>query len=320
MKDLIPIQLLDGGLGTSLEDRYGVKFSEATPLWSSHLLVSDQQTLLDCQTDFGDVGVDVITTATYQVSIEGFAATRTPDWTRGIDLPNIPRFLEDAVLIASKAAPAAQVALSLGPYGATMLPSTEYSGKYDDQHNDEPLLYQWHLERLMLYVKNQTGLACVSYMAFETIPRLDEVLAIRKLLVWTEWKRIMPWISCLFPGDDERLPDGSSVQEVVHAMLSCETGAVVPWGIGINCTKISKLDSLVKQYEKAVQELIDLNQLSGWPNLVLYPDGTNGEVYDTVTKTWKVPDGENPPEVSVCPNGNFFLSLLICARYAGRSN
>lgn len=301
MKDLIPIQLLDGGLGTTLEDKYGVKFSEATPLWSSHLLLTDQRKLLDCQADFGDEGIDVITTATYQVSIEGFAATRTPDWTRGVDLPNIPGFLEDAVLIANKAAPAAKVALSLGPYGATMIPSTEYSAKYDDKHNNRWKLYDWHLERVMLYLKNNTGLGHVSFLAFETIPRLDEVKAIRRLLSLSDLRKMMPWISCVFPGDDERLPDGSSVQDAVHAMLSSEISMVTPWGIGINCTKVSKLDSLVRQYEKAVQELIDLNQLDGWPSLVLYPDGTNGEVYDTVTKTWKLPEGVKPPEVCRAP-------------------
>lgn len=73
------VLVLDGGLGTSLEDKYGVRFNSATtPLWSTHLLVDGQDTLLSCQKDFGDVPVDIILTATYQLSIHGFAAFSSP--------------------------------------------------------------------------------------------------------------------------------------------------------------------------------------------------------------------------------------------------
>ncbi|KAH8748474.1 Homocysteine S-methyltransferase [Diaporthe sp. PMI_573] len=141
-----PILFLDGGLGTSLEDKYGVKFSsKTTPLWSSHPIVSDPETLLACQRDFGQVPVDVIETATYQVSLAGFAATKTQAWPDGIDASRVPGFLKHAVEIADQARgkPDAKLALSLGPYGSTMVPGQEYSGAYDDEHNDEPRLLEW---------------------------------------------------------------------------------------------------------------------------------------------------------------------------------
>ncbi|VUC33016.1 unnamed protein product, partial [Clonostachys rosea] len=78
------IKILDGGLGTSLETDFAVKFSHSTPLWSSHLLVSDPETLLQCQSNFGRVPVDVLLTATYQVSIQGFADTKTSQTPTGI--------------------------------------------------------------------------------------------------------------------------------------------------------------------------------------------------------------------------------------------
>lgn len=77
------IQILDGGLGTSLQDQHGVTFDSSTPLWSSHLLVSDPTTLLACQRNFITAGCDVLLTATYQVSIEGFARTKTPEFPDG---------------------------------------------------------------------------------------------------------------------------------------------------------------------------------------------------------------------------------------------
>ncbi|KAK0624809.1 Homocysteine S-methyltransferase [Bombardia bombarda] len=297
--------ILDGGLGTSLEDKYKVTFSgDQTPLWSSHLLLSDQKTLLSCQSDFGDVGADIISTATYQVSIDGFAATKTPEWPRGVSIANVGQFLEDAVLIANEASGAGAVALSLGPYGATMVPSTEYSGKYDAAHDTSKKLFDWHMERFMLFVKASGLLQRTSYVAFETIPRADEIMAVRRVIAAVgrlgpvASKRVKPWISCVFPGDDDRLPDGSSVEDVVTAMLSSQVSSVQPWGIGINCTRVGKLASLVKKFENVVKNLVLLGDISAWPSLVLYPDGTNGEVYNTTTKTWELPEGVKAPDVS----------------------
>ena len=70
-----PILLLDGGLGTTLEEEHGVQFSSATPLWSSHLLLSAPETLLEVQENFARAGADIILTATYQASFQGFRMT-----------------------------------------------------------------------------------------------------------------------------------------------------------------------------------------------------------------------------------------------------
>ncbi|KAK3694438.1 Homocysteine S-methyltransferase [Podospora appendiculata] len=309
MRNAAKVLILDGGLGTSLEDKYHVNFAGAkTPLWSCHLLLSDQPTLLACQSDFGEAGADIITTATYQASIDGFSATQTADWPRGVSIANIGQFLEDAVLIANKAAqsriPGSGAALALGPYGATMVPSTEYSGKYDMDHGNSESLANWHMERFLLFAKVEGLLHRIRYVAFETIPRLDEIMAIRKVLEAGLTGRtqdmlsvLVPvWISCVFPADGDKLPDGSSVEDVVAAVLSNQFSAYVPWGIGINCTKVGKLASLVARFEKAVNGLVQLGALAAWPSLVLYPDGTNGEVYNTATKAWELPDGQKAPE------------------------
>ena len=72
----MPILLLDGGLGTCLESApYDVHFSSDTPLWSSHLLASSPKTLLEVHKAYAAAGADVLLTATYQASYEGFAAT-----------------------------------------------------------------------------------------------------------------------------------------------------------------------------------------------------------------------------------------------------
>lgn len=323
MRTTAPVLILDGGLGTTLEDKYNVRFSSAeTPLWSSHLLLTDQRRLLACHGDFAAAGADIISTATYQASVAGFAATRTPDWTIGVSLPRVSEFLEDAVRVALGAAQEnghhTSVALTLGPYGATVVPSQEYGGVYDHDHSGLSALMAWHFERIMLFAKIPHLLGQVEYVAFETIPRIDEVMAIRQVMGDRDLRASSPkhwptrhggldgdltlpfWISCVYPGDEDvlELPDGTPVDEVVHAMLSGEVSGVVPWGIGINCTKVGKLPALVRQYESVISRMVRSGELKTWPSLVLYPDGTNGEVYNTTTQKWELPKGKKPPNVS----------------------
>lgn len=288
------IKILDGGLGTSLEQNHNVTFGSDTPLWSSHLLISDPAALLQCQKDFGDVPVDVILTATYQVSLHGFANTKTADFPNGIDASQVPQFLETAVKVAEDAKqPACAIALSVGPYGACMIPSQEYSGKYDAAHDSGDALLAWHHERLEVFGAIQDIKQRVQYIALETVPRLDEVISMRRALsaVPNLFPGLPFWISCLFPNEDEKIPDGSSLEDVLRAMLDPSLAKAVPWGVGINCTKVWKLDSLLRRYEAAIKSLLQEGVITDWPALVLYPDGTNGEVYNTTTKQWELPEG-----------------------------
>ncbi|KAJ4150447.1 hypothetical protein LMH87_011197 [Akanthomyces muscarius] len=285
-----PILILDGGLGTSLEQKYGCKFDHGTPLWSSDLLVSDPARLRRCQADFGRVPVDILLTATYQVSAAGFAATRDPEKQEpGISRARIPLYIDEALRVGHAAkAPDARLALSVGPYGACMVPSQEYSGVYDDAHSSQEALLRWHADRLRLFAAVDDVQGRVGYVALETVPRVDEIIAMRRALSATEALSALPcWISCLFPGDDGVLPDGGSVEAAVRAMLDPAVASPA-WGVGINCTKVHKLDGLLRRYEDAVGMLLQEGVVQGgWPALVLYPDGTNGEVYNTTTQTWE---------------------------------
>ncbi|KAL7934239.1 Homocysteine S-methyltransferase [Trichoderma chlorosporum] len=294
MTNPVPVSFLDGGLGTSLEQNYGIRFGPDTPLWSSHLLICDPATLLRCQRDFGDVPVDVVLTATYQVSLQGFANTRTPEYPEGIAPQQVPAFLEAAVQIAERAKqPSCAVALSIGPYGACMVPSQEFSGDYDAAHDSEDALYAWHRERMEVFAGVNDVRQRVRYVALETVPRLDEVIAMRRAMSAVPGlsSGVPFWISCLFPNEDENAPDGSSPEALIRAMLDPSLAPAVPWGVGINCTKVWKLDSLLRRYEAGVGRLLQEGRVRKWPALVLYPDGTNGEVYNTTTKQWEIPRG-----------------------------
>jgi len=60
-----------------------------------------------------------------------------------------------------------------------------------------------------------------------------------------------------------------------------------PMGVGINCTRVGKVEGLVVEFEREIGEMMERGEMEEkWPSLVLYPDGTRGEVYNTTTKEW----------------------------------
>lgn len=288
------IIILDGGLGTSLEQKYHKTFDRSTPLWSSDLLITDPQTLTSCQKDFGNVPVDLILTASYQVSVEGFRNTKNAQYPDGVPAEEVSRYLDVAVRIAEDVTQSdAGVALSVGPYGAVMIPSQEYSGEYDEAHNSAASLEEWHQTRMEHFAKVPHLAQRVKFIALETVPRADEIIAMRKAISSTPQVSSLPyWISILSPGEVMKLPDGTEISEAVRLMLDPAITPKTPWGIGINCTKVHKLDALLRIYEATVANMVERGQVEAWPALVLYPDGTNGEVYNTTTQTWELPEGE----------------------------
>lgn len=284
------IYILDGGLGTSLEQHYDVHFSKEQPLWSADLLVTDPETLHKCQQDFGNIPVDILLTATYQISFDGFKKTVTKDFPHGIPESAVTKYIKQAIDLGHRAKDAkARLALSIGPYGACMIPSQEYSGSYDPDHDSEDSLLHWHAQRLAAFAAIPDISSRVDFVALETVPRRDEIVAMRKALGdSSELSKVPFWISCLYPGDDNQLPDGTSAAEAVRHMVDPALGPS-PWGVGINCTKVWKLKSLISKYETQISSMIEQKELAEWPALVLYPDGTNGEVYNTTTKKWEKP-------------------------------
>ncbi|KAI9053281.1 hypothetical protein LZ554_002246 [Drepanopeziza brunnea f. sp. 'monogermtubi'] len=317
----IPILLLDGGLGTSLADEHGCHFDDRTPLWSSHLLISDPTAALRAtHAAFARAGSDVLLSATYQASFAGFA--RTGD---GIDAVAAAQLMRSAVDIARDAflgsppvggARGGKVALSLGAYGATMVPSQEYSGRYDEERMSFAGLESWHWERMRAFVPGGERVGGfgdgdgggeglkdededgdeeeekvrvwkeVGFVAFETLPLRLEIEAVRRVMGRVRGRDF--WIACVFPGEGNCLPDGSCVRDVVRSMLGKEDGKegmAVPMGVGLNCTKVGKVEGLILEFESEVRQMVTEGEAE-WPSLVVYPDGTNGEVYDTTTKQW----------------------------------
>lgn len=279
------ILLLDGGLGTTLEDQHNVKFDASKPLWSSHLLLTDPDLLERVQHNFVKAGADILLTPTYQASYEGFANT-TVNGEKVDYYEEICQYLDLAVDISRHAFDnqPGLVALSLGAYGATISPSQEYGGMYDDMC-DETKLEHWHVARIAMFWASWDK---VDLVAFETLPRIEEVRAVRTAANINRNVAVTKpyWVTCVFPNEDERSPDGSSVKDIVKALFEERTWddgirLKAPWGVGINCTKVQKLSKLVREFETAANELgFEL------PRLVLAPNGSKGQKYDSTTQRW----------------------------------
>ena len=281
---LQPLMLLDGGMGTTLEDQYGVVFSPDTPLWSSHLLITSPSTLKQVHSAFVNAGAEIVLTATYQLSFDGFSKTQF----NSVPIPRVDaeHYMLSAVSIARSSFGQTHgiVALSLGAYGAVMIPSTEYSGRYGSTTESD--LISFHQDRLMLFVDHVEVWREVNLVAFETLPRLDEIRAVRRVASLIPRSQHRPyWISVVFSGNDDRLPDGASIPQIITALLSAEYDNR-PFAIGINCTKIHKLRHLIIQFERAI-----LHAGLLFPILVLYPDGAGRQqVYNTELQKWTEAD------------------------------
>lgn len=291
----LPILLLDGGLGTTLEaPPHKVKFTSSTPLWSSHLLLSSPSTLAAVHRSFLDAGTDILLTATYQTSFEGFTRM-DPKYTRD----DAARYMRSAIPLAHDAFAShpnkpVRVALSLGPYGATMSPiAAEYSGAYPEEMDSEDALRKWHGERLRVFTEDDASWNGVEYVAFETVRRADEVKAIRGAIydILSGGKRRQPWWLCgVFPTEEV---DADDVRRWVRAAVGDSDSLPRPWGIGVNCTRVGSLGPIVDIMRDELQRMVEEGHFvdewqttPGRPWLVLYPDGTQGEEYDPATKEW----------------------------------
>ena len=208
--------VLDGGLATLLE-RHGHDLS--SDLWSARLLRDDPVAIERAHREFFEAGAEVATTASYQVSFEGFGAT-------GVDRDEVERLLRRSVELAAAArdavAPDSWVAASVGPYGAVLADGSEYRGDYD---LDVAGLRAFHRPRLDVLASTVGEGADV--LAFETIPCLAEVEAV---LAELDGTGVPAWLS--LTAADGRTRQGEHLWEAFA--MAADVAEVV--AVGVNCT------------------------------------------------------------------------------------
>ncbi len=255
------VVVLDGGLSTQLE-RQGKDVS--TALWSAALLQDDPEAIAAAHRAYFEAGAEIATTASYQASLEGFAAA-------GLGAVRARELITDSVRIAVRARDdaglggRAWVAASVGPYGAVLAGGQEYTGDYPEPRDTVAGLRAFHRPRLELLAA-----AGADVLACETIPRLAEVEA---LLLELETLRIPAWISLTTVLDVRGRPRTRLGEDATEAFtMAGQSPHVV--AVGVNCTSPDGLTAVVGAAASHSAKPV-----------VVYPN--SGEVWDGGSRRWR---------------------------------
>ncbi|MGY1773348.1 homocysteine S-methyltransferase, partial [Blastococcus sp. SYSU D00813] len=255
--------VLDGGLATELEAR-GHDVSSA--LWSARLLLDDPGAVVAAHAAFAAAGAQVATTASYQASIEGFAAA-------GVDASRAEDLILRSVELARQGAPGAWIAGSVGPYGATLADGSEYTGAYVEDLSIRRLR-AFHRPRMHLL-----AMAGADVLACETVPAAAEAGA---LVAEAVTLGVPMWLSLTTVLDDDGVPRTRRGEPAADVFaLVADVPEVV--AVGVNCTAPS-----------AVGPFLAAAAVSGKP-LVAYPN--SGEGWDAAGRRWTGAGGVDPAAV-----------------------
>ncbi|KAK4684966.1 hypothetical protein P7C73_g5198, partial [Tremellales sp. Uapishka_1] len=296
------ILVLDGGMGTTLES---MNQDVSGRMWGSELLAKDPSAIAAVHSGFISSGADIVQTATYQMTLPALVQS-------GYSLDEAKRIMRSSVSLARSTCTAAQqVALSIGPFGSTLSPGQEYAGIYPppygppststtsgkfelpDQEELEraaiDALADFHYDKVSVFAQDAETWAQIQWIAFETIPLLREITAIRKCMtrLRTEGREKNFWITSAFTTGITTFDMEAYFRALFHDEAKNEEQEMaVPHGIGINCTSPQYLTALSTTFNHLLrEENLTAGSAKPKPWFVIYPDG--GQVYDVVTRSWK---------------------------------
>ncbi|GLB37084.1 putative homocysteine S-methyltransferase [Lyophyllum shimeji] len=323
--------VLDGGLGTTLEELVP-ESTKNSPLWSAQQILDNPGLVVEAHLAFMRAGARIVLTDTYQASFETFEKAGYSHWEakeaflRSVHLADQAR--ASFVSLTTEPSVIVKLGLSLGPFGAGLSPGQEYDGYYpppygpaaysdkepnrnsfdkdavEDERRSIQALAKFHLDRLLVFARDPETWKMIDVIAFETIPLVREVAAIRQAMsslkdaLAAEGVDFVPkpwWTSFVLPNGrcpQTQFPGGPNmtVRDLVSAALAgtptdhATDFFLTPTGIGINCTSPALIPELVQEISWAVEKLRGTQEHAPW--LVLYPDG--GDIYDTNTRSWVV--------------------------------
>ncbi|MEV6308339.1 homocysteine S-methyltransferase [Streptomyces sp. NPDC051840] len=242
--------LLDGGLSNQLEAQ-GCDLSGS--LWSARLLADAPHQIEAAHAAYARAGAQVLITASYQATFEGFAR-------QGVGADRAAALLARSVEAARRAGAVTGrehwVAASVGPYGAMLADGSEYRGRYGLTVRE---LVRFHRPRARTLAE-----AGPDALALETVP---DILEAEALLEVVQELNVPVWLSYSVTGDRTRA--GQPLAEAFG--LAAGVDQVV--AVGVNCCDPADADRAV---ETAAE-------VSGKP-VVVYPN--SGERWDAGARRW----------------------------------
>ena len=257
--DLSGLHVLDGGMATELEAR-GCDL--AGPLWSAHVLESSPEIIAAVHRAYIEAGADCLLTAGYQISVEGYR-----------ELGRGPGDAADALRSAVAIADSVRrdylqstrrkiwIAASLGPYGAALHNGAEYHGNYVCGFDD---LVRFHARRLSVLADTSAD-----FLAFETIPSLEEARAIVEAL---HQYPTLPASLSFTCRDASHVAHGERLSDC--ARLLEREGQIV--ALGVNCSRPDFILGLIGELTRSTAKPI-----------MVYPN--SGEHWDAERRLWVGP-------------------------------
>ncbi|MEU6049722.1 homocysteine S-methyltransferase [Streptomyces xanthochromogenes] len=267
--------VLDGGLSNQLESQ-GCDLSDE--LWSARLLADDPRQIRAAHAAYARAGAQVLTTAGYQATFEGFAR-------RGLSHGEAARLLARSVELARGVGelvgpgdsggvgesggvgrgrgeggglptPELWVAASVGPYGAFLADGSEYRGRYGLSVRE---LERFHRPRIETLVAAEPDV-----LALETVPDADEAEALLRVV---EGCGVPVWLSYSIEGGRTR-----AGQDLASA-FALVAGLDQVIAVGVNCCTPADADRAVSLAAS----------VTGKP-VVVYPN--SGERWDAEGRRW----------------------------------
>ncbi|CAI9118412.1 OLC1v1019980C1 [Oldenlandia corymbosa var. corymbosa] len=271
--------VIDGGLATELE-RHGADLND--PLWSAKCLMTSPHLIRRVHLDYLEAGANIIASASYQATLQGFEAKGVPkEECEGLLRRSVEIAREARDIFNDRASKGfwdvhnedvkasrrpVLVAASVGSYGAYLADGSEYSGLYGDKVSLETLK-DFHRRRIQVLADSGADL-----IAFETIPNKLEAQAFAEIME-EENIKIPAWFS-FNSKDGVNVVSGDSIADCASIADSCERIVAV----GINCTPPRFIHGLIQSIRETTKKPI-----------LIYPN--SGETYDADRKQWVPSEG-----------------------------
>lgn len=254
----VPFLVLDGAMATEMERR---GYDITDPLWSAVALYRWPDVIRDIHLSYLRAGADIITTASYQATQEGFRR-------KGFSSKQAEKLIQQSVTLAKEAREQYRkemkterliaVAASVGPYGAFLADGSEYRGHYGVS---QETLASFHEEKIDILLG-----AAPDLLAFETFPSLIEAEVVGNIL--SKRQSVETWISFSCQ-DGHHTCGGDWIRDCAAAVDAMPSVAA----IGVNCTAPIYVESLIQDMRKETDKPI-----------VVYPN--DGEIFDTEKRVW----------------------------------
>ncbi|XP_050435235.1 homocysteine S-methyltransferase YbgG-like isoform X2 [Adelges cooleyi] len=266
------IHLLDGGFTDGVKPYTDYESLMKHPLWGSHLLQDDEEAIYKSHRDYIRAGADMITTNTYQASINGFKQHLGLDYDQSYELIKKSVQLCRRAIQTESSGRSVKILGAVGPFGASMCDGSEYRGNYIDDMSLQELI-DWHMPRIRALIE-----AGVDYLLFETIPSIKEAEVLLKILSGFPGQKACLAFSCK---DETHISHGETFASAVEQCWTNNAFREQLVAVGFNCVPARYISSLLMSV-----------QTKNVP-FIVYPNG--GGVWDAEnnwdnTKSYTISD------------------------------